>query len=424
MSANPADAGTLQPAPVSGGTARREDGLVVGIMGAISLSHCLNDLIQSLVPALYPILKSAYALDFGQVGLITLAFQFTASLLQPLVGIFSDRRPRPYSLAVGMGLTLSGLLLLSSAGSFGAILLAACLIGTGSAVFHPEASRIARAASGGRHGLAQSLFQVGGNVGQASGPLLAAFIVVPNGQRSVVWFSLVALVAMAILVAVGRWYGRHLLAASARPRGAVQHHGLSRGRVAFAIAILIVLVFSKNFYTVSLTSYYTFYLMGRFGVPVQTAQVFLFVFLGSVVLGTALGGPLSDKIGRKLVIWISILGALPFTLALPYANLTWTVVLSVPIGMIMASSFPSIVVFAQELLPGRVGVVSGLFFGLSFGLGGIGAAVLGAVADRTSIETVYQLCAILPAIGIVAVLLPNLRAAPRGGSVQPAANGA
>ena len=408
MSAKTADAGTLPPAS-AGAKTHAPEGVVVGIIGAISLSHCLNDLIQSLVPALYPILKSAYVLDFGQIGLITLAFQLTASLLQPLVGMYSDRRPRPFSLAIGMGFTLAGLLLLAQAASFGLILLAASLIGTGSAVFHPEASRIARAASGGRHGLAQSLFQVGGNFGQAIGPLLAAFIVVPRGQASVAWFSAVALAAILILLAVGRWYSRHLVAALSRPRAALRHHGLSRRHVALAIAILVLLVFAKNVYSASLTSYYTFYLIHRFGVPVQTAQIYLFVFLGSVALGTILGGPLGDRIGRKLVIWVSILGVLPFALALPHVGLAWTVFLTIPIGMIMASSFPAIVVFAQELLPGRVGVVSGLFFGLSFGVGGLGAAVLGQLADRTSIEFVYGLTAFLPAIGIAAVFLPDLR---------------
>ncbi|MGA0598962.1 MFS transporter [Enterovirga sp. CN4-39] len=408
MSANVADAGGASGAAAAT-PSRPKEGAVVGILAAISLSHCLNDLIQSLVPALYPILKSSYALDFGQVGLITLTFQLTASLLQPLVGLYSDRRPRPFSLAVGMGFTLVGLVLLAHAASFGMIVMAAALIGTGSSVFHPEASRIARSASGGRYGLAQSVFQVGGNFGQAIGPLLAAFIVVPNGQRSVVWFSLVALAAIAILFGVGRWYSRHLVAALSRPRAAIQHHGLPRGRVAFAIAILVVLVFSKNVYTASLSSYYTFYLIQRFGVSVQFAQVLLFVFLGSVALGTILGGPIGDRIGRRLVIWVSIFGALPFALALPYVNLTWTVILTIPIGMIMASSFPAIVVFAQELLPGRVGVVSGLFFGLAFGMGGLGAAFFGELADRTSITFVYQVSAFLPAIGIAAVLLPNLR---------------
>ncbi|NNM71767.1 MFS transporter [Enterovirga aerilata] len=407
MSADTANAELLPPAAPR--AVRQQDSLALGAIAAISLSHCLNDLIQSLVPAIYPILKESYALDFAQIGLITLTFQFTASLLQPLVGMYSDRRPQPFSLAVGMGFTLAGLVLLAYAGSFWAILFAAALIGTGSAIFHPEASRIARAASGGRHGLAQSVFQVGGNFGQAVGPLLAAFIVVPRGQASVVWFSAVALLAIAILTAVGRWYRRHLAAAASRPRPSAPHHGLSGRRVAWAMAILVALVFSKNFYSASLTSYYTFYLIHRFGVPVQTAQIYLFVFLGSVALGTILGGPIGDRIGRKLVIWVSILGVLPFALALPYVDLTWTVILTIPIGFIMASSFPAIVVFAQELLPGRIGVVSGLFFGLSFGMGGLGAAVFGELADRTSIEFVYQVSALLPAIGVVAILLPNLR---------------
>lgn len=396
----------LQAAPGATATPERT---VFGVIAAVSFCHCLNDLIQSLVPAIYPILKSTYALDFAQVGLITLAFQLTASLLQPLVGIYTDRKPQPFSLVVGMGFTLSGLLLLSRAGSFGMILVAAALIGTGSSVFHPESSRIARAASGGRHGLAQSLFQVGGNFGQSIGPLLAAFVVVPQGQGSVAWFSIAALVAMVVLMQVGRWYAARQAATKGRKAAAVQPVALSRARIGWSIALLVAIVFSKNFYTAGFSSYYTFYLIHRFGVPVQSAQIYLFVFLGAVALGTVLGGPIGDRIGRKPVIWGSVLGVLPFSLVLPYADLTWTVILTIPIGLILASSFPAIVVFGQELLPGRVGVVSGLFFGLSFGMGGLGAAVLGRLADHTSIEFVYRICSVLPAIGLLAAFLPNLR---------------
>lgn len=384
------------------------------VIGALSFCHLLNDLIQSLVPAMYPILKEAYRLDFGQIGLITLTFQLTASLLQPAVGFYTDRRPQPFSLVIGMGCTLLGLLCLAATSSFGGILLGAGLIGTGSSVFHPEASRIARTASGGRHGLAQSLFQVGGNLGQASGPLLAAFIVVPRGQGSLVWFSVLALVGMGLLGGIGRWY-RDRVARSARSgRSTASLPPLSRGRVVVAVALLVLLVFSKGFYTSSLTSYYTFYLIERFGLSVQSAQILLFVFLGSVALGTILGGPLVDRFGRKFVILFSVFGALPFTLALPHVGLAWTVALTVPIGLILACSLPAILVFAQELLPNRVGVVSGLFFGLSFGMGGLGAAAFGEIADRTSIAYVYRLCSWLPAIGLVALLLPDLRRAAVG----------
>lgn len=390
--------------------ARPDEATAYAIIATISFCHCLNDLVQSLVPAIYPIIKDGLALDFGQIGLVTLTFQLTASLLQPLVGIYTDRKPQPFSLVVGMGASLLGLLLLSRASSFGLILVAAALIGTGSSVFHPESSRIARAASGGRYGLAQSLFQVGGNFGQAIGPLLAAFIVVPHGQGSVAWFSLAALAAMACLFAVGRWYASQLAAQIRRAaRRAEVAPALSRRHVAFAVTILVLIVFSKNFYTAGFTSYYTFYLIERFGLTIADAQLCLFVFMGSIAVGTLIGGPVGDRIGRKHVILISVLGALPFTLALPYANLPWTIGLTVPIGLVVASSFPAIIVFAQELMPGRVGVVSGLFFGLSFGMGGLGAAVLGQVADHTSVTFVYRVCAWLPAIGILALLLPTIR---------------
>jgi len=384
-------------------------GPVAGILLAISVSHLLNDLMQSLVPSVYPILKSKFALDFGQVGLISLTFYLTASLLQPVVGLITDRRPMPFSLAAGMGSTLAGLLLLSVAGSFPIILLAAGLIGLGSAVFHPESSRVARMASGGRHGLAQSVFQVGGNAGSAIGPLLAAFVVVRHGQSSIAWFSVAALLAMAVLAVVGRWYGRRVAERRRAPATAPAVATLPRARVAASVAILLTLIFSKYFYMASLGTYYTFYLIDRFGVAVDTAQLLLFVFLGSVAVGTVAGGPLGDRFGRKRVIWVSILGVLPFTLALPHANLLWTAILTVPIGLILASAFSAILVYAQELLPGRVGLVGGLFFGFAFGMGGLGAAVLGKLADATSIEHVYALCAYLPAIGLLTAFLPDTK---------------
>ncbi len=381
------------------------------ILVALSFSHLLNDMIQSLIPAIYPLLKESFKLSFTQVGLITLTFQVTASLLQPLVGIFTDRYPKPFSLAVGMGFTLIGLVLLALAGSFLMILFASALVGVGSSVFHPESSRMARAASGGRHGLAQSLFQVGGNVGSAIGPLLAAFIVVPGGQGSVAWFSIAALVAIAVLIRVGRWY-RERLRSRLAPAGTIHADGkprLSNARIAFAVTILLCLIFSKYFYLVSLSSYYTFYLIDKFDISVQAAQIYLFVFLGSVAVGTFAGGPVGDRFGYKFVIWGSILGVLPFTLALPYVDLFWTGVLTVPIGLILASAFSAILVYAQELIPQRVGMVSGLFFGFAFGMGGLGAAILGYLADQTSIEYVYHVCSYLPMIGILTALLPNQR---------------
>jgi FSR family fosmidomycin resistance protein-like MFS transporter len=366
-------------------------------------------MMQALLPALYPVLKSDFGLDFGQIGLITLTFQLTASLLQPVVGLYTDHYPRPYSLVAGMGLSLVGVLILSVAGSFPLLLLSAGMVGVGSAVFHPESSRVARMASGGRHGFAQSLFQVGGNTGSAIGPLLAAFIVVPRGQGSAAWFSASALAGMVILTRIGRWYGAHLRSATkTRTGGGAAHHRLSRGKVIAAMAILLVLVFSKNVYLASISSYYTFYLIERFGVSVQQAQIYLFVFLGAVAAGTIIGGPVGDRLGRKWVIWASILGVLPFTLALPYVDLFWTGVLSVAIGVILASAFSAILVFAQELVPGRVGMVSGLFFGFAFGTAGIGAALLGDLADRTGIGTVYRLCSYLPALGLLTAFLPSI----------------
>lgn len=386
------------------------EGTYFAILLALSFSHLLNDLIQSLIPAIYPLLKASFNLNFMQVGLITLTFQLTASLLQPLVGLYTDRRPQPFSLEVGMIFTLLGLLLLAMAGSFLMILVAAALVGVGSSVFHPESSRMARAASGGRHGLAQSLFQVGGNAGSAIGPLLAAFIVVPGGQGSVAWFSFAALVAVVLLHNVGRWYQRRVLAGTTRKAGidGEARPTVSQARVAFAFAILLCLIFSKYFYLVSLSSYYTFYLIDKFHVTVQTAQLYLFVFLGSVAAGTVAGGPLGDRFGYKFVIWVSILGALPFTLILPSADLIWTAVLTVPIGLILASAFSVILVYAQELMPRRVGLVAGLFFGFAFGMAGLGAAVLGELADLTSIGFVYRVCSFLPLIGMLTAFLPNL----------------
>jgi FSR family fosmidomycin resistance protein-like MFS transporter len=362
---------------------------------------------QSLLSALYPMLKDSYGLDFWQIGLLTMAFQVTASLLQPLIGMYTDKRPMPYSLPVGMGSTLAGLLFLAYAWDYSFLLLGAMLIGFGSAVFHPESSRVARLASGGRYGLAQSLFQVGGNVGSAIGPLLAAFIVVPRGQDSVAWFSLAALVGMMLLWRVGNWYSRYC-AVNGKRSGATALV-LPRRTVVVALAVLTILTFSKHIYLASLTSYYTFYVIHKFSVSVQASQILLFVFLGGAALGTILGGPIGDRVGAKTVIWFSILGVLPFTLALPYADLTWTVVLTGVIGVVMASAFPAIVVFAQELVPGRVGMIAGVFFGLAFGMAGIAAGVLGMIADWMGIEFVYVACSFLPLLGLLTILLPDTR---------------
>ena len=392
---------------------------VVPVLAAISFSHLLNDTIQSLLPAIYPILKSSYHLSFAQVGLMTLTLQLTASLLQPVVGIYTDRHHTPYSLVAGMGFSLIGLLLLAVAGRLGSLLLAAGLVGIGSSVFHPESSRVARMASGGRHGMAQSVFQVGGNIGSAMGPLLAAFLVLPRGQLSVAWCSLVALLAMIVLYQVGGWYQQHRPASTIRTATSaappqIGRPGLSRRRVFVAVGVLVALIFSKYFYLASLSSYYTFYLISKFGVSVRAAQIDLFVFLGSVAAGTILGGPIGDRFGRKLVIWVSILGVFPFTILLPYASLFWTRILTVIIGLILASAFSAIVVYAQELVPGRVGMISGLFFGFAFGMGGLGAAVLGWLADATSIEFVYRICAFLPLIGILTAFLPDVEKHPAG----------
>ena len=399
---------TIEHAAVAADNRTFADQTTFAILLAISFCHLLNDMMQSLLPALYPMLKSSYALSFGQIGLLTLTYQMTASVLQPVIGTWSDRAPRPYSLAVGMGFTLVGLVLLAFAANYPLLLLAAMLVGTGSSVFHPESSRVARMASGGKHGLAQSIFQVGGNVGSATGPLLAAFIVLPHGQTSVAWFSATALLGMLVLINVGHWYRVHGLARLKPRSDGSGTQPLVRSRhMAFTIAVLLALVFSKYFYLASLTSYYTFYLISRFHVSVQSAQVHLFVFLGAVAFGTIVGGPLGDRVGRKYIIWASILGILPFTLALPYANLFWTGVLTVPIGVILASAFPAIVVYAQELIPGRTGTVAGLFFGFAFGIGGIGAAVLGKLADSVGIDALYRVCAFLPLLGLLAALLPK-----------------
>jgi FSR family fosmidomycin resistance protein-like MFS transporter len=392
----------------------RQEATAFAVLAAISFSHLLNDTIQSLVPAIYPLLKSAFALTFAQVGLMTLTLQITASLLQPLVGLYTDRHPMPYSLVVGMGFSLVGLLLLSVAPTFPALLAAAGLMGIGSSVFHPESSRIARMASGGRHGLAQSLFQVGGNLGSSFGPLLGAFLVAPQGQSSIAWCALLAMVAMGVLWRVGSWHrarrqtGADRTAPSRVPGESAAARKVSSRRVGWALAILGALIFSKYFYLAGLTSYYTFYLISKFHVSVRTAEVYLFVFLAAVALGTILGGPIGDRFGVKYVIWGSILGVLPFTLALPYASLFWTPVLTVVIGLILASAFSAILVYAQELVPGRVGLISGVFFGFAFGMGGLGAAVLGQLADRIGIEAVYRICAFLPIIGILAAFLPDV----------------
>ena len=378
------------------------------VLFAIGFCHLLNDMMQSLLPAIYPTLKAQFHLNFAQIGLVTLAFQCTASLFQPVVGYFADLKPMPYSLALGMVSTLLGLLVLAVAPNYPVLLLAAIMVGLGSAVFHPESSRVARMASGGRYGLAQSVFQVGGNTGQALSPLTAALLVATYGQRSIVWYAGLALLAIVVLFNIGTWYKHHGLARIKRHQ-ATRDSGLPKGKIVQSMVILLLLIFSKFVYLASIGSYYTFYLIHTFGVSVRSAQVHLFFFLGAVAVGTLLGGPLGDRIGRKYVIWFSILGMLPFTLMLPYANLFWTGILSVIIGLVLAGAFPAIVVYAQELLPGRVGMISGMFFGLSFGLGGIGAAVLGALADATSITYIYKVCAFLPAIGLLTVFLPNFK---------------
>ena len=383
------------------------------VLGALSVCHLLNDMVQSLLPSIYPILKASLHLDFSHIGLITLANQLTASLLQPAVGYYTDRRPQPQSLAAGMTFTLAGLLLLAWAGHFGTVLVAAALIGIGSSIFHPESSRIARLASGGQHGLAQSLFQVGGNAGSAIGPLLAALIVLPRGQRSLTWFAVAPVAAITVLLRIGAWYGRRARRPAGQPHlEHAPHHHLTPSQVRRALAVLLVLVFSKYIYLASLSTYYTFYLIDTFHVSVRSAQLHLFVFLGAVAAGTILGGPLGDRFGRKYVIWGSILGVLPFTLALPHANLALTGVLSAIIGLILASAFSAIIVYAQELVPGKIGMISGMFFGFAFGIGGLGAAALGILADHTSVAYIYQVCAWLPALGLLTAFLPDVEHPP------------
>jgi FSR family fosmidomycin resistance protein-like MFS transporter len=380
----------------------------MAVILAVSFSHMINDIMQSLLAAIYPILKDGYRLDFWQIGLLTLTFQVTASILQPVIGIYTDKRPMPYSLPFGMGSTLIGLVTLAYASSYPLLLLGAAFIGFGSAVFHPEASRVARMASGGRYGLAQSLFQVGGNFGQSVGPLLAAFIVVPGGQGSLAWFSLAALLGMIVLWQVSSWYSRHRVTVAKKATAAAMR--IPKSRIVVALLVLVALTFSKNVYMASISSYYTFYVIEKFGVSVQNSQVLLFLFLFAAALGTVIGGPIGDRFGSKFVMWFSILGALPFTLALPYVDsLLWTGVLSFLIGVIMASAFPAIVVFAQELLPGRVGMVAGIFFGFAFGIGGIAAAVLGVLADSHGIAFVYDVCSYLPLIGLLTIFLPSMK---------------
>ncbi|MFS2003485.1 MFS transporter [Duganella sp. CT11-25] len=396
-----------QTAPIPAPASRPHGDTVMQILGAVALVHLLNDLIQAMLPSIYPMLKAQFGLSFTQVGLITLTFQCTASLLQPWIGLYTDRRPMPFLLPLGMVSTLIGVLMMAVAGSFHALLISAALIGVGSSTFHPEASRVARIASGGRFGFAQSLFQVGGNIGSALGPLLAAGIIIGRGQGNIAWFALLAAVAISVLVYVSRWHSSHL-AGLPRKASAQAVSPLSKGRVYGALAVLALLVFSKYIYMASLSSYYTFYLIDKFNVSVASAQMYLFLFLAAVAAGTFMGGPIGDRIGRKRVIWVSILGAAPFTLMLPYVDLFWTAVLTVVIGFVISSAFSAIVVFAQELMPGKVGMIAGIFFGLMFGVSGIGAAAMGHIADMSGIAHVYKLCSYLPLLGILTVLLPHI----------------
>ena len=381
---------------------------IFSILLSISFSHLLNDTIQSLIPSIYPVVKNSFHLNFSQIGIITLVFQLTASLFQPLIGLYTDRKPQPYSLAVGMVFTLAGLILLSQAKNYALLLVSVAVIGTGSSVFHPEASKVAYMASGGRRGLAQSIFQVGGNLGGSLGPILAAIIIVPFGQSSILWFSILALLAIIVLLNVGSWYTHHINMLRKKVTAITKGHDLSQAKVAWSVVILLVLIFSKYFYLASITSYFTFYLIHKFNVSIPTSQVHLFLFLFAVAAGTLLGGPIGDRVGRKYVIWFSILGVAPFTLLLPYANLFWTTVLSIMIGVILASAFSAILVYAQELIPGKIGMISGLFFGFAFGMGGLGSALLGMLADKTSIDYVYHVCAFLPLIGVLTVFLPDI----------------
>ena len=400
-----------QTQPVTMATTVSASSAALTILFALSFSHLLNDAIQALIPAIYPLLKASYALTFTQIGLITLTFQMVGSVFQPIIGAYTDHHPKPYSLVIGMGVTLSGLILLALAPSYHVVILAAGMVGMGSAIFHPESSRMARLASGGRHGFAQSLFQVGGNAGSAAGPLLAAWIVVPRGQHFILLFAMIPLLGMFILARVGNWYAHKLAEMHAKKAHAAPHHHYraSRRKILFFLAVLLTLMFSKFFYLASMTNYYTFYLIKKFGLSVTGSQMYLFLFLAAVAVGTIVGGPVGDKIGRKRVIWISILGMAPFALLLPFANLFWTAVLSVIIGLIMASAFPAILVYATELLPGKVGTIAGLFFGFAFGLAGIGSAVLGKLADATSILFVIKVCSFLPLIGLLTGLLPDLK---------------
>jgi MFS transporter, FSR family, fosmidomycin resistance protein len=410
----------MQDSPAVDSTARvQEPRTRFKVLGAISFSHFLNDMIQSLIVAIYPLLKGEFQLNFAQIGAITLTYQVCASVLQPLIGVYTDKHPKPHSLSLGMGFTLIGLTTLALAANYASVLMAAALVGTGSAIFHPESSRIARLASGGRHGLAQSIFQVGGSAGSAIGPLLAASIIIPHGQRSLAWFAPAALLAAAVLWNVSAWYKRRHIEGSRRSKSRLAPASpLPRAQVAGSVAILLLLIFSKYFYMASITSYFSFYLIEKFHLTVQSAQLYLFVFLFALAIGTLIGGPVGDRVGRKRVIWFSILGVAPFTMLLPYVDLVWTGVLSFVIGLILSSAFSAILVFAQELMPGKIGTVSGLFFGFAFGMGGIGAAVLGVVADRYGIEFVYRLCAFLPLLGMAAALLPNIeRRAVRENSV-------
>lgn len=381
---------------------------VFSILFSISLSHLLNDTLQSLIPSIYPIIKSSFHLSFSQIGIITLVFQLTASLFQPLIGYYTDRKPQPYSLVIGMGITITGLVLLSYAQSYPMLLLSVAIIGTGSAVFHPEASKVAYMAAGNRRGLAQSIFQVGGNFGGSLGPIFAALIIVQFGQGSILWFSLLGLLAIIVLSYVGKWYAQHIHRISKKQSPTTTPLSLSKRKIGWSVVILLVLIFSKYFYLASITSYFTFYLIHKFHVSIQTSQLHLFLFLLAVAAGTLLGGPIGDRIGRKYVIWFSILGVAPFTLIMPYVNLFWTTILSMLIGVVLASAFSAILVYAQELLPGKIGMISGLFFGFAFGMGGLGSAILGQLADRTSIDFVYHVCAFLPLIGIITVFLPDI----------------
>ncbi len=383
---------------------------VYPILFAISFSHLLNDAIQSLIPAIYPLVKESFNLSFTQIGLITLVFQLSSSLLQPIVGTITDKRPYPFALPIGMGFSFIGLVILSLASTFTLVLFSVGLIGMGSAVFHPEASRMAHAAAGANRGMAQSIFQVGGNAGSSLGPLLAALIIAPFGRFNVIWFCFAALLAMVVLYRIGGWYKPKALRALVSKRQNLNQEKsiYPKKTVLLAVVVLLVLIFSKYFYFAGITSYYTFYLIDKFGLSIQSSQLYLFAFLFAVAVGTMAGGPIGDRIGRKYVIWASILGAAPFAIALPYANLFWTAVLSIIIGLIISSAFSAILVYAQELIPGKVGLVSGLFFGFAFGIAGVASAFLGNLADRTSIEYVYHICSYLPLIGIIAIFLPNI----------------